>query len=319
MTHHSGPSQELRAFQGMVTGSPRMHALFTTIRRAARSEAPVLVRGETGSGKELVARALHDLSGRRDGPFQTLNCALLTGEMLASELFGHVKGAFTGATRDRVGMFQLADGGTLFLDEVAELPLDLQPRLLRVLQEQRFVPLGGTKPVSVDVRIVSATHRALRRAVEQHRFREDLMYRLRVVPLWLPRLAERDNDAELLLWHFVEEFNGRGRRQILRVTDEAMRMVLRYRWPGNIRELRNVLEYAYAIGEGEVLTPVDLTPEVRGEPPPTHWLDEPTAASQEREEILAALRESRGKKGEAARLLGMDRSTLWRKMQVLGL
>ncbi len=303
----------------MVTGSERMQELFELTRRAARSEAPVLVRGETGSGKELVARALHELSPRSGGPFRALNCALLTGEMLASELFGHVRGAFTGATRDRTGLFELADRGTLFLDEVAEIPLDLQARLLRVVQEQQFVPLGGSKPVRVDVRIVSATHRALRREVAEHRFREDLMYRLRVVPIWLPRLAERGNDAELLLWHFIDEFNERGGRQITQVRDDALRMVLRYPWPGNVRELRNVVEHAYAIGEGDALVPSDLTPEVRGEPPPTHWLDEPTADSQERERILAALRESRGKKGEAAKALGMDRSTLWRKMKEFGL
>ncbi len=319
MKQHSRPPGRLQNFHGIVTGSAKMRRLFDLLTRAARSEAPVLVRGETGAGKELVARAVHNLSPRRDGPYRALNCALLTGEMLVSELFGHVRGAFTGAIKDRTGLFMLADRGTLFLDEVAEMPLDIQARLLRVVQEQQFVPLGGTKPVRVNVRLVSSTHKALRREVERHRFREDLMYRLRVVPVWLPRLAERDNDAELLLWYFIEQMNGRGGRQIEVVSDGALRMVLRYPWPGNVRELVNVVEYAYAVGEGPVFVVDDLTPEVRGEPPPTHWLDEQTVESQERDTILAALRESRGKKGEAAVILGMDRSTLWRKMQILGL
>lgn len=291
-----------------------MRAFFEVLTRAATSEAPILVRGESGTGKELVARAVHDLSERASGPFRAINCATLTPELLASEFFGHVRGAFTGAVRDRKGLFALADQGTVFLDEIAEIPLELQARLLRVVQEQSFVPVGGTDPVNVDVRIVSATHRALREEVAAKRFREDLMYRIRVVPLFLPRLADRDGDVAALLWTFIDEFNARGRRQVTEISEAAKDLLCRYPWPGNIRELRNVLEYAFAIGQGPVLTPVDLTPEIRGEPSPGQGAPQ-TALELERDMLLEALRGARGNKGKAADLMGISRSTLWRKLR----
>ena len=306
-------------FHGMLSESSQMASLFRLVRRVARTSAAVLVRGETGTGKELVARAVHDLGPRASKPFRAVNCATLTPELLASELFGHVKGAFTGAVKDRKGLFRLADGGTLFLDEIAEIPLELQARLLRVVQEQRFVPLGGSEPVDVDVRIVSATHRALRREVEEGRFREDLMYRLRVVPLYLPPLREREGDVELLAKHFVAEFNERGLRRVERIDPMAREALSAHRWPGNVRELRNVVEYAFAVGEGAVMTVDELPPELRGERPPEVPGRPVTAVDLERDRLVSALRRTRGRKGEAAVLLGISRSTLWRKLREHGI
>jgi two-component system response regulator AtoC len=312
------PSRPLVEFHGILTVSPRMQELFALVERVARTSSSVLLRGQTGTGKELVARAIHALSPRASGPFRALNCATLTPELLASELFGHVRGAFTGAIRDRPGLFSLADRGTVFLDEVAELPLDIQARLLRVLQERSFIPLGGTDSISVDVRLISATHKALRREVEQHRFREDLMYRLRVVPIFLPPLCQREGDVEALTWHFIGEFNRCGERVIEAIDDDAMQAMISYPWPGNVRELRNVIEYGFAVGLGPVLTMDDLTPELRGEPPPDEPLLAPTSNS-ERLRIEEALREAGGKKSLAARSLGISRSTLWRKLRELRL
>ncbi len=317
----SSPQRQLQDFHGIITVAPQMTDLFTRLQRVARTESSVLIRGETGTGKELVARALHLLSPRARGPFKAINCATLTPELLASELFGHVRGSFTGAIRDRKGLFALADKGTLFLDEIAELPLELQARLLRVLQERTFVPVGGTDAQKVDVRVLAATHRSLREEVEAKRFREDLMYRIRVVPLFLPRLAERDGDVEALTWHFIEHFNAQGFRHIRAIDAACMEALLAYPWPGNVRELRNLIEFAFAIGEGDVLTLDDLTPELRGDPPPgvrdhasLHAADE-----AERRTLLQALHEAGGHKGRAAEALGISRSTLWRRLRELRL
>ena len=306
------PELNLTNFHGIITVAPQMRDLFVQVERAARTDSSVLIRGETGTGKELVARALHQLSGRRDAPFQAINCATLTPELLASELFGHVRGAFTGAVRDRQGLFASADKGTVFLDEVAEMPLELQARLLRVLQEKSFVPVGGAEPIKVDVRILSAMHQALRRAVEEKRFREDLMYRIRVVPLFLPRLAERDGDVEALTWHFIEQENRRGFRQVDGIDSVAMDALLEYPWPGNVRELSNAIEFAFAIGEGTTITVDELMPELRGEGPRDRPEDSETS---ERRRIEEALAKAGGRKGQAAELLGISRSTLWRKLR----
>jgi len=312
------PERAPREVFGIYTVAPQMFALFDLLPRIARSGASVLIRGETGTGKELVARALHSVSSRTDGPFRAINCATLTAELLASELFGHVRGSFTGAIKDRPGLFTLADKGTIFLDEIAEMPLEIQARLLRVLQEQSFVPLGGSESRSVDVRVLAATHRALREEVAQRRFREDLMYRVRVVPLFLPRLVERDGDIVALSWHFIEGFNGRGERHVSGIDPEVMDAYLAYAWPGNVRELRNAIEYAFAIGEGPVLTVDELLPELRGEAPRSSaqgsYFD---PGAEERERILSALRATQGRKGEAAKRLGINRSTLWRKLREL--
>ena len=279
LTH---PALSPHSFHGIVTGAPQMLALFERIRRAARSDATILVRGPSGTGKELVATALHAESPRTAHPLQAVNCATFTPELLASELFGHVRGAFTGAVRDKAGVFALADGGTLFLDEVAELPLDLQARLLRVIQSRRFTPVGATGEVEVDVRIISATNAPLRKLVAEGRFREDLMYRIRVVVLYLPRLVERDGDLEVLTWHFIDEFNHRpGMRRIHAIEPAAWEAMRAYPWPGNVRELRNNLEQAFVLGEGPVLRLDDLAPEILAPdeassilappaPPPSH-------------------------------------------------
>ena len=313
-------------FHGMWTRDARMKATFRIIEKVAGEDVTVLIRGETGTGKELVAQALHALSPRKDGPFRALNCAALPGNLLESELFGHAKGAFTGAVKDTPGHVQLAHGGTLFLDEVAELPLELQAKLLRVLETHAVVPVGGRDPIAVDVRIVSATHRALRAEVEAGRFRADLMFRLRVIPVRLPPLRERPADVLLIAEKVIEELRARGRRQVLRVAPAAAAALERYAWPGNVRELRNVLAYAFAIGEGPVLELGDLPPEVAatgpGEaevlvaaPPPALDPDDDAEARRIRE----ALARTGGNRDRAARLLGWSRVTLWRRMRARGL
>lgn len=312
------------SFQGMIASSAPMQVIFQQIQRVAPYESSVLIRGETGTGKELVARALHRLSRRSQGPFCAINCATLTPELLASELFGHVRGAFTGAIHDRKGLFQLADHGTLFLDEIAELPLDLQARLLRVIQEQQFIPVGGTEPVKVNVRILSATHRALRAEVEAKRFRGDLMYRLRVIPLYLPPLRDRKDDVFLIAHALIEEFNqtehsGTRPRHVSGFTREAELALKSYHWPGNIRELRNVLEYALIMGEGDYIDLEHLPPELRGEAPQMGELivgaTYQAVEVAERGVILNALANAQGHRGEAAKRLGISRATLWRKMR----
>ena len=316
------PDLHLDSFHGLLTVSPEMKALFRKIERAARTDASVLVRGESGTGKELVARALHDASPRRNKPFRAVNCATFTGELLASELFGHVRGAFTGAVHDKPGLLSMADGGTVFLDEVAEMALDVQARLLRVLQDQTFVPLGGTTPIHVDVRVISATHESLRTLADQGLFRSDLMYRVRVVPLYLPRLAERTGDIEALTWTFIDRFNALGHRRIEAIAPDAYDALLAYPWPGNVRELRNNLEQAFVLGEGPLLTLEELTPELQeAPPPPPPEAPDPagTWRDLERAQIVAALQAAGGTRTLAAKALGMSRSTLWRKMRELGL
>jgi DNA-binding NtrC family response regulator len=256
-------------------------------------------------------------SHRHDQPFLAVNCAALTPSLLESELFGHVRGAFTGAVRDRAGLFQRADGGTLFLDEVAEIPLELQSKLLRVLQERTFIPVGSDRSLTVDVRIITATHRSLREEVKAGNFREDLMYRLRVVPIFLPPLRQRRMDISFLLWHYIERHNPHGPRRIERIEPEAMRRLLDYTWPGNVRELHNVVEYAFAVGRGPELTLDDLPPEFKETSPPYHVLEKPSGMElKTRDEaslILDALELSKGKIEVAAEMLGMTRVTFWRK------
>jgi len=310
-------------FHGMWTRDPAMKRAFHVIRRAAAREVGVLVRGPTGSGKELVAHAIHALSPRAQGPFRAVNCAALPPSLLESELFGHVKGAFTGAVRDSPGIFRAAHRGTLFLDEVAELPLELQAKLLRVLETRTVIPVGSTEPVAVDARIIAATHQPLRAAVQDGRFRADLMYRLRIVPVFLPPLAARQGDVELLSHKFIAELNGQGGRRITRIAPAALEALVEYAWPGNVRELRSALEYAYVIGDGAVLVEADLPPEITGlavapsVPPPSPGLaadDRPDARR-----IRQALERAAGNRARAAQMLGISRVTLWRRMRSYGL
>lgn len=308
------------SFHGIYSVDPAMHELFATIKNVAETDATVLIRGESGSGKELVARAIHQESKRRQGPFVAINCAALTPTLLESELFGHKKGAFTGADSDRSGVFQQAHQGTLFLDEVAEIPLPLQAKLLRVLQEKTFVPVGGSKPISVDVRVISATHRALREEVKAGRFREDLMFRLRVVPLFLPSLRERPKDIEFLLKLFIARQNEKGPRKIEEIEPEALSALEAYHWPGNVRELQNVVSYLFAVGRGATLRRAELPQEVTTPAPlgpPQETKEAPP--QEERAQIEWALQKAHGNVGEAAALLGMSRPTFWRKRKKFNL
>ena len=305
----AAPHQATETFHGILTRDPRMALAIQTIRNVAATDATVLVRGESGTGKELVARALHEESARRGRPFVAVNCAALTPSLVESELFGHVRGAFTGAVSDRVGLFAQADTGTLFLDEVAELGLDVQARLLRVLQERTFTPVGATRPVSVDVRIIAATHKALREEVRQGRFREDLMYRLRVVPLFLPALRERRADVELLLHHFLARNNARGPRHVTGIAPEAMRRLLDHAWPGNVREVQNVMDYAFAVGRGPEITLDELPPEFREAPADR---PAPPVPGDRASAVRDALAPAGGHVGKAAEILGVSRATFWR-------
>ncbi len=308
---------------GLITRDPAMKQLLRKVARVARSQASVLIRGETGAGKELVAQAVHRASPRAEGPFRALNCAALPPALLESELFGHVRGAFTGAVRDAPGHFRLAHGGTLFLDEVAELPLEMQAKLLRVLQDHTVIPVGGREPVPVDVRIVAATHRSLRGAVNAREFRADLMYRLRVVPLFLPPLRQRPNDIALLARHFAEQLHAEHERQVQQISPGAARALEAYAWPGNVRELRNAIEYAMVMGDGPVLTEADLPPEILGQEPGADRANvapaPPEDLPEEARTLLQALERAGGHHGRAAKALGLSRVTLWRRLRRYGL
>ena len=329
VTYEEGSGEVFKRYQGMLGESEVMRDVFDRIQRVAPTEASVLIRGETGTGKELAARAIHDLSRRARGPFMAINCATLTPELLASELFGHVRGAFTGAIKDKKGLFELADQGTLFLDEIAELPLMLQARLLRVIQEKQFIRVGGVEPVKVDVRLLSATHRALRAEVKRGRFRADLMYRIRVIPLYLPALRERGADLSLVTRYLIHLHNKQRQRlgqqtprarEVSGLSEEAKLAISSYHWPGNIRELSNVIEYAIIMGKGRLISFEELPPELKGERPYEGDLIEVSQRHEsERGSILRALAAHRGHRGEAAKHLGISRATLWRKMKVYGL
>ena len=306
--------EHMEQFEGLLTRAEVMMEVFEKVRRVASTSATVLIRGESGTGKELVAKAIHRQSARCAGPFRAVNCATFTPELLASELFGHVKGAFTGAVKDRAGLFELANGGSLLLDEIAEVPLPLQAQLLRVLQEQSFTPVGGTDSIHVDVRVLAATNKALRQEVQEGRFRSDLMYRVRVIPIYLPRLAIREGDVEMLSWHFIEtEHRGVSTRKVKEIEPAALEAILDYAWPGNVRELRNVIVHALIMGSGDSIGVADLPPELRGEGPPVS--DSLCWEASERGEILRAMERANGHRGKAAGLLGWSRTKLWRKLK----
>ncbi len=310
-------------FGEIVGESASLRRVLKQVETVAPTGATVLIQGETGTGKELIARALHELSPRRDRTFVKINCAAIPMGLLESELFGHEKGAFTGAISQKIGRFELAHRGTLLLDEVGDIPPELQPKLLRVLQEQEFERLGGTKTIRVDVRLVAATHRDLSRMVAEGRFREDLYYRLNVFPVVLPPLRERPDDIPRLVRHFTQQFARRMGRKIESIPATVMESLMQYAWPGNIRELQNVIERAVILSPGPSLQipAVDL-------PPVTRALNVASAATSstladaERDHIMGVLRESGwilgGPRGAAARL-GMKRTTLQSKMKRLGI
>jgi DNA-binding NtrC family response regulator len=307
---------------GFVGASQPMRELFGLLGRAAVSPLPVLVTGETGTGKELVAQAVHAASGR--DAFVAVNCAALPEHLLESELFGHEKGAFTGADREKPGLFQSAHRGTLFLDEVGELPLALQPKLLRVLESGEVRRVGSTRVQTVDVRIVAATHRDLEQAVREGRFREDLYWRLNVLHLHVPPLRERPADIPLLAEHFLARGPGAGTAlRPARVSAEAMAVLVGYGWPGNVRELRNAIERAAVLARGDEIRAEDLPPRVRESGSAAAVVA--GAAERgvplrevERAYILEVVRRAGGRKGAAAEILGMDRKTLYRRLQEYG-
>lgn len=304
-------------FAGMVGRSDVMKMVFEKIRRAARHDSAVLIQGESGTGKELVARAIHSLSTRHQGPFIDFHCAAIPESLLESELFGHEKGAFTGAEGRKKGRIELATGGTVFLDEVGELPLSLQPKLLRFLQEHQFTRIGGTETITVDVRVVAATNRDLEKEVDKGGFREDLFYRLDVVRIQLPPLRERPGDVEPLLNHFLRVKGSAGQL----AADEAVEIIKKYNWPGNIRELQNVVERAVLEAEGKPIDIEHLPDKIAGRGD-LHSLDESAnldLAVNERQLIERALKESGGNKSAAAKLLGITRRKLYSRMKRLGM
>ena len=309
-------------FENIIGASPTMQEVFETIRQAAPSRATVLIQGESGTGKELVARALHQLSPRREGPFVPVHCAALAPTLLESELFGHEKGAFTGATERRRGRFELADGGTLFLDEIGEIDPSLQVKILRVLEERKFERVGGTETIHVDVRLVAATNRDLRARVAEGTFREDLFYRLYVVNLTLPPLRDRTGDVVLLAQHYLRTLAEENGKKPLAISPEAMDVLQAYAWPGNVRELRNVIERMVVLGSGTRLTVADLPAAVRD-----GGVGGLAIASRsgrvlrdaERQLIAAALRRHGDNRTKAAQDLGISRRTLHRKLNEFGL
>ena len=314
-------------FSGVVASSAPMLQVFRLIENLQQSEATVLITGESGTGKEVVARAIHQHSPRREGPFVAVNCGALPSELLESELFGHARGAFTGAMRDRVGRFELASDGTLFLDEIGDLPLPLQVKLLRVLQERSFERVGESTPRLSNARIISATNMDLRRAMGDGRFREDLYYRLRVVPLEIPPLRNRRADIQPLANYLLTRVS-RQYGLVKRLSPQAMRALLTYSWPGNVRELANAIEYALAVSKKETILPEDLPAEVVAQPvngaeASSHDHGSTGAAlgsgETEADRLRAVLDEHHWRRDEAAKALGLSRTTLWRKMRELNL
>ncbi len=317
----SGPARST----GLIAQSPAMQRVLRLVDSLDRSDVTVLIGGESGVGKGVVAQEIHARSARRERPFVAVNCAALPEALLESELFGHVRGAFTGALRDRTGRFELADGGTILLDEIGDLPLHVQAKLLRVIQERSFERVGESRTISVNVRIIAATHRDLRREVEARRFREDLLYRLRVFPIDIPPLRQRLEDVAPLARRQLAGSAAHTGREV-RLSPEALKMLEAYRWPGNVRELENALEYAATVATGQTIQPENLPPEILAPEEDPRCRDAPAgpesaAGSSRRREppardlLLAALYDNRWHIGETSRALSVSRSTLWRWMR----
>ncbi len=331
----SEPGEESDAHEhGIIGSSAQVQQLLQLVKKVSASEMAVLLRGESGTGKELLARALHENSPRAGKPYVKVHCAALSPSLLESELFGHVKGAFTGAHRDKVGRFELADGGTLFLDEIGDISLEVQTKLLRVLQEKTFERVGSSDPVRVDVRVVAATHQDLDRLIEQGRFREDLFYRLNGFPIYLPPLRERREDIPELALHFLRQYSRRSGKAVETIEDDALACLKAYSWPGNIRQLENVMERAVVIAEKPAITEEELPPEIVEARLLAESADDsistdrlsggiPTERAerdrQEKERLVRALAAAGGNKAEAARALGLARSTLLSRLKRLGL
>ncbi|MGN0844618.1 MAG: sigma-54-dependent transcriptional regulator [Kiritimatiellia bacterium] len=311
-------------FENIIGTSEPMQALFDTIRQVSPTQANVLIQGASGTGKELVARAIHQLSSRSEGPFVAVHCAALSPTLLESELFGHEKGAFTGAVAQSKGRFELANGGTLFLDEISEIDLSMQVKLLRVLETRTFERVGGEKTLSTDIRVVAATNRNLKEYVAEGKFREDLYYRLNIVDIRMPLLSERKSDIPLLCAHFIKDFSKKNNRDVSGIEPAAMALLQAYPWPGNVRELRNIIERMIVLSHGNLLTVMDVPANIRddaqkaveatGEPNRTESL-----AQTEKRKILAALEAAGGNRSRAAVALGISRRTLHRKLAAWGI
>jgi len=307
--------------ESMIGDSPPMQQVFDIVRQAAPSSATVLIQGPSGTGKELVANAIYRLSNRAKGPFIAVHCAALSPTLLESELFGHEKGAFTGALARRKGRFELADGGTLFLDEISEIDAATQVKLLRVLEERRFERVGGVEPVEVDIRLIAATNRNLKDLVAQGKFREDLFFRLNVVDIFLPPLVDRAGDIPLLCEHFLRECAERNNRLVPGITPDALNLLSAYPWPGNVRELRNTIEKMLVLGRGDKLTARDVPANIREigreRLPALRTATLPAGGSladMEREKIMAVLQKQHDNRTRAAVELGISRRTLHRKL-----
>ncbi|MCB2229064.1 MAG: sigma 54-interacting transcriptional regulator [Desulfarculaceae bacterium] len=308
-------------FQGMIGQSPAMRRLYRLVETVANSAAPVLIQGQSGTGKELVARAIHKLGPRAEGPYIRVNCAALNQDLLESELFGHVKGAFTGADRDRLGRFEAAQGGDILLDEVGDLPPATQVKLLRVLEEKEIERVGDHQPIPVDVRIIAATHRDLPELIREGRFREDLFYRIEGVPILVPPLNERREDIPLLASEFLERAAAKNGKLITALSPAAMRALEGYAWPGNVRQLKHAMEYAAVLCPGGAVEPEHLPAKVLGTD-----AEAPAAAARPSRqgrhmcaELLEALKATGGNQTRAAELLGVSRVTVWNRINRCGI
>lgn len=318
-------------YEGIIGNSPAMHQVFNRLRQVAPTDARALITGENGTGKELVARALHFNSKRREGPLVAVNCGALTGGVLDSELFGHVKGSFTGAVKDHVGKFEAADGGTLFLDEVGEMPLETQVKLLRVIENKEVTPVGSNKPHPIDVRIISATNKNLVEQVSSGKFREDLFFRLKVVEIHLPALRERQGDIPLLAQSFINEFAKQYDKPVKGIDHVALNGLIAHPWPGNVRELRNTMEEMVVLAQGDTLSGNDLPQNLQREglsaKPVSINSGETGAASLvgmsmeqiEREAIRHTLKANEGNRERTSKMLGIGERTLYRKLKEYGL
>lgn len=307
-------------FDNIITKDRRMKEILSILPSVAQSKSTVLIQGESGTGKELIAKAIHNNSPRRDKPFIAVNCAAIPETLIESELFGHVKGAFTGAYQDRMGRFEMANQGSIFLDEIADMSLPTQAKLLRVIQEEKFERVGGSKTISVDVHIIAATNKNLQRAAREGRFREDLFYRISVFPVTLPPLRERKEDIPLLISHFIDKFNREMGKSINNISPQAMKVLLNYFYPGNIRELRNIVEHAFVCSRGNTILPEHLPQELMHADERMEISPEGGSLDKvEKEWIVKVLERSGWRFQEAAKRLGISRTTLWRKVKAYGL
>ncbi|GAB6905653.1 Transcriptional regulatory protein ZraR [Desulfosarcina cetonica] len=302
--------------EGFIGTSPAMQELFAMIKKVAMVDCNVLLQGESGTGKELVAKSIHRLSPRRDAPFVSFNCGGFTEELISSELFGYEKGAFTGAVLTKAGLLETAAGGTVFLDEIGEMPMSMQVKLLRVLQEKRILRVGGTRPVDLDIRIVAASNRDIKQACLEGIFREDLFYRLNVVTLQLPRLSERKNDIPLLIAAFIAKYSRPFGKAVKAIAPQALDILMRYHFPGNVRELENIIQRAIALTDGETIGERELPDDLQKlEIDMIDGEGLQTLAAVERRHIAAVLEKTGGNKSLASKILDLPRTTLWRKIK----